>query len=167
MSYYTKLCPIKPDIFVHYIYRNLLLFPFGRGINVTPQGTQPSGISKERRIAAIFTNKELRSIDRSYFTVYHAGCYGVTLQSKNTHHSWYIASEDYGNFSTCTIWHSHHEPNTPMHRHGHGKSLYSCICQIKSHDEYQLKKDAKKLRHNRNRRRDAKINEADSLIAQF
>ena len=115
----------------------------------------------------MFTNKDLKSIDREYFTVYHAGCYGVTLQSKNTHHSWYITSEDYGNFVTCTIFHSHGSPQTPMHRHGHGKNLYSCIRQIKSHDEYQLKKDAKKRQYNRNRRRNYRINEADSLINNF
>ena len=114
----------------------------------------------------MFTQKDFKSIDRDYFTVHHAGCYGVTLQSKNTHHSWYITSEEYGSIKTCTIWHSHHEPDTPMHRHGHGRTLQSCIRQIQSHDEYQLAKDAKKRQLARNRRRDARI-EAEDLAITF
>ena len=78
----------------------------------------------------MFTKTELASIDKSYFNIFHAGCYGVTLQSKNTGHSWYITSEDYGSFTTHTIWHSHHAPNTPMHRHGRGRSLSDCVRQI-------------------------------------
>lgn len=33
----------------------------------------------------MITIKELNSIDRDYFTVITEGCFGVTLQSKNTH----------------------------------------------------------------------------------
>ena len=110
----------------------------------------------------MFTRKEIQSIDRAYFTVKFAGCYGITLQSKNTRHCWHITSEDYGRFQTCTIYHTHHE-GTPMHRHGHGKNLYSCMAQIKSHDEYQLKKDARKKRIARDRRYMARI-ESEELI---
>ncbi len=39
----------------------------------------------------MFTQKDLRNIDRSYFRVISAGCFGVTLQSKNTSHCWHIA----------------------------------------------------------------------------
>ena len=115
----------------------------------------------------MITQKEIKSIDRSYFTVINAGCYGVTLQSKCTGHSWYIACQDLGYQQSFLIMHSHYEPGTPMHTHGHGRTLRSCIRQIQSHDEYQLKKDAKRRQYNRNRRRDYRINEADSLITNF
>lgn len=114
----------------------------------------------------MFTQKDLQSIDHGYFIVKSAGCYGVTLQSKNTRHCWYITSEDYGRFQTCTIFHTHHE-NTPMHEHGHGRTLGSCVKQIQSHDEYQLKKDARKRRIARDRRMQRRAIETDSLITEF
>lgn len=114
----------------------------------------------------MISSKELNSIDRDYFTVITAGCYGVMLQSKNTLHCWYIACEDLGYTQTFRIDHTHHA-ETPMHIHGHGKTLGSCIRQIKSHDKYQMKKDARKRRYARERRRMARINEADSLISTF
>ena len=93
----------------------------------------------------MFTREDIQKIDRSYFTVKFAGCHGVTLQSKNTKHCWYITSEDYGRFQTCTIFHTHHE-GTPMHEHGHGKNLSTCMKKIKDHDVYQIIKDSKKRR---------------------
>lgn len=108
----------------------------------------------------MFTQKDLKGIDRSYFIVKFAGCYGVTLQSKNTRHCWYIANEDLETYESCKIYHTHHE-GTAMHEHGHGRTLQSCIRKIKSHDEYQLAKDARKHRYARDRRRDARIEEED------
>lgn len=110
----------------------------------------------------MFTRNDIQKIDRAYFTVKFAGCYGVTIQSKNTKHCWYITSEDYGSTSTCTIYHTHHE-GTPMHRHGHGRNITSCMSQIKSHDEYQLKKGARKRCIARNHRYMART-ENEALI---
>ena len=114
----------------------------------------------------MFTQKDLKGIDRSYFLVKTEGCYGVTLKSKCTGHCWYIENQDLGYFESCKIYHTHHE-GTPMHEHGHGKTLYSCMRKIKSHDEYQLKKDAAKRRIARDRRRMARTIEADSLTTTF
>ena len=36
----------------------------------------------------MFTAEELKNIDRAYFHIIDAGCYCVTLQSKNTDHYW-------------------------------------------------------------------------------
>lgn len=110
----------------------------------------------------MFTQKDLNSIDRSYFIIKSAGCYGVTFQSKNTRHCWYIANEDLGYYESCRIYHTHHE-GTAMHEHGNGKTLQSCIRKIQSHDRYQMAKDAKKRRYARNRRRDARINAEDFI----
>lgn len=94
----------------------------------------------------MFTQKDLKSIDRAYFAVKSAGCYGALLQSKNTLHCWYVTSEDYGRFKTCTIYHTHHA-DTPMHRHGSGRNLSSCMNKIRSHDFYQLEKDRNRRTH--------------------
>ena len=104
----------------------------------------------------MFTQKDINSIDRNYFRVIHAGCYGVTLQSKNTRHCWFIQPEDLGTISHCIIWHTHHE-GTAMHEHGHGRDIASCIRKIKDHDVYQIIKDSKKRRIARDRRRMAHI----------
>jgi len=114
----------------------------------------------------MITQKEINSLDRKYFTVITAGCYGVTLQSKNTKHCWYIACRDLGYMQDFQILHTHHR-DTPMHQHGHGRSLASCIRQIQSHDEYQLKKDAAKRRYNRYRRQEARTIAADNLLNEF
>ena len=114
----------------------------------------------------MITVKELNSIDRNYFTVITEGCFGVTLQSNNTHHCWYIACEDLGYTQSFRIDHTHHA-GTPMHIHGHGKTLKSCIRQIISHDEYQLKKDAKNRRFAKECRMDSRTNKADSFISAF
>lgn len=99
----------------------------------------------------MFSKENLKSIDQNYFTVTFAGCFCIALQSKNTHHCWQISHEDYGSFQTCSIYHTHRK-GTPPHLHGHGRNLESCIAQIKSHDEYQLKKDAHKRELSRKRR---------------
>ncbi len=108
----------------------------------------------------MFTQKDLRNIDRSYFRVISAGCFGVTLQSKNTSHCWHIASEDFGNYKSCKIYHTHHE-GTAYHEHGHGRMLGSCMEQIRSHDRYQLAKDYRKRQHHKH------IAKAGSLITNF
>ena len=110
----------------------------------------------------MFTKKDIESIDRNYFRVKSAGCYGITLQSKNTKHCWYITSEEYGQIKTCTIYHTHHE-GTPMHQHGHGGNLNTCIRKIKDHDVYQIIKDSKKRRIASERRRMARIENEDLI----
>jgi len=114
----------------------------------------------------MFTQKDIDRIDRRYFRVIFAGCYGITLQSKNTKHCWYITHEEYGSYSGCKIYHTHHE-GTAYHEHGHGRTLKSCIRQIQGHDEYQLTKDARKRQLARDRRRQAREMETDAFIAEF
>lgn len=114
----------------------------------------------------MFTQKELKHIDKSYFRVLTAGCYGVTLQSRNTRHCWYIASEEHGRYRSCRIYHTHHK-GTAMHEHGHGRTLGSCMEQIKSHDVYQLKKDASKRQRIRSRMTHRTVTETDSLSTTF
>ena len=93
---------------MRFINRIKLLFFRRRVINTLPQ--KPCGIrGKEEQ--PMITQQEINSIDRNYFTVITAGCYGVTLQSKNTKHCWYVACEDLGYMQTFRIDH------TPMKEH--------------------------------------------------
>lgn len=114
----------------------------------------------------MFTKKDIECIDLNYFEVLSAGCYSVAIKSRNTGHCWFILHQEYPKFKTCTIYHTHRE-GTPYHKHGHGRTLESCIHQIQSHDDYQLRKDAMKRRIARDKRRHRRNLEADSLISKF
>jgi len=94
----------------------------------------------------MFTAKELSAIDRRHFSVIRAGCLAVTIQSRNTGHCWHILyGEPRPGVISCRIWHTHRK-GTAFHEHGHGRNLAACIRQIKSHDAWQLKKDANRRR---------------------
>lgn len=90
----------------------------------------------------MFTKKDLKAVDRKYFNVFGAGCFTVTLQSRNTGHCWHIVLEEYRHFTSCLIYHTH-ERGTPFHLHGHGRDIQSCLKQIRSHDTYWLSKGSK------------------------
>ena len=94
----------------------------------------------------MFTAEELQSIDRNYFRVIGCSCFSVTLQSRNTGHCWHILQQEYGRFSTCTIFHTHHY-GTAYHKHGHAKNLMLCIRQIISHDTWWLGRQASRFSH--------------------
>lgn len=85
----------------------------------------------------MFTEKDIRILDQRYFRIVSASGYGITLQSKNTRHYWYIMKQDYDFFSSCIIYHSHHG-RTNYHRHGHAPDLQKAIDSIVSHDIFQL-----------------------------
>ena len=94
----------------------------------------------------MFTAEELQSIDRSYFRVIGCSCFAVTLQSRNTGHCWHILQQEYGRFSTCTIFHTHHY-GTAYHEHGHAATLALCIRQIVSHDTWWLNRQTFRRSH--------------------
>jgi hypothetical protein len=85
----------------------------------------------------MFTAKELNKIDRHYFNVIQAGCYCVTLQSKNTQHYWHITHLEYPAFTSCQIEHKHNYSDS-YHQHGHSKTLAQALQSIKAHDAFQL-----------------------------
>lgn len=97
----------------------------------------------------MFTQKEIQSIDHSYFNVIFAGCFSITLQSKNTKHYWCIQHEEYPNFSTCRISHKHNYSD-PFHSHRNRPNLNKAIQDIKSHDDFQInvRDKQKRPRHN-------------------
>lgn len=85
----------------------------------------------------MFTQNDINNIDQRYFRIVSASAFGVTLQSKNTHHYWYILHQDYQHFSSCLIYHSHHG-RTNFHKHGHAPDLPKAMKDIKGHDIFQL-----------------------------
>ena len=85
----------------------------------------------------MFTQKEIQSIDRSYFNVIFAGCYSITLQSKNTKHYWCIQHEEYPTFKTCQITHKHNRSDE-YHPHRNQPTLQKAIQERKSHDNFQI-----------------------------
>lgn len=91
----------------------------------------------------MFTTNELLAIDSSYFKIFQAGAYCVTLQSKNTKHYWHLIAEDGLNYTSCQINHKHHYEN-PYHRHRNKPNLKSALNEIRSHDAFHLKRQKQK-----------------------
>lgn len=85
----------------------------------------------------MFTNKDLSYIDKNYFNIIMAGCFCVTLQSKNTKHYWHIIHYSYPSFQTCTIEHKHNYGDA-FHAHGNRPTLKSAIESIMEHDYYHM-----------------------------
>lgn len=85
----------------------------------------------------MFTAKELEYIDCTYFNISNAGCFSVTLQSKNTKHYWHIIHLQYPTFASCKIQHRHGQ-SAPFHDQGSAPTLRQAIEDIKAHDYYHL-----------------------------
>ena len=85
----------------------------------------------------MFSEQELASLDRSYFSVICADAYDVTVISKNTGHTWYIQNAEYPEKGSCIIFHKH-KTSHPYHQHGRARSLRRAVRDIKQHDEFQL-----------------------------
>ena len=93
----------------------------------------------------MFSEKELNSIDCKYFNIIQAGCYAVTIQSKNTKHYWHIIHESYPTYESCHIEHKH-KYSDEYHIHRNQPTLSKAIKEIKKHDKYQLTFRNKKSR---------------------
>ena len=88
----------------------------------------------------MFTMKELRSVDKSYFDVKAAYAHCIVIVSRNTGHWWYLYGTGLGN--EVKIQHKHHEADS-WHQQKYAfhmpHTLKGALKSIKSHDEYQLK----------------------------
>ena len=91
----------------------------------------------------MFTYEELNKIDRDYFNVLNAGCYSITLQSKNTQHYWHITSREYCNHTFCEVLHKHNKHDAYHRQLSRGNLAYA-ISHIKDHDRFQLSGRKKK-----------------------
>lgn len=85
----------------------------------------------------MFDQKDLASLDPSYFNIITADPYDVTVISKNTGHVWYIHNPEYPDQGSCIIFHKHNVSH-PYHAHGKAKSLRQAVRSIKGHDKWQM-----------------------------
>ena len=85
----------------------------------------------------MFTMKELRQIDSTYFNIINAGCYSVTLQSKNTRHYWHILYQKYKTLASCSIQHKH-QRSSAFHEQCSAPTLKDALDKIQEHDNYHL-----------------------------
>ena len=86
----------------------------------------------------MYTQAELDSLDRKYFTVIVASDYDITLMSKNTHHMWQLHYVELPDGPLIVLFHKHHvEDDYHLQKH-FGGDLNRVIRSIKSHDAFQL-----------------------------
>lgn len=85
----------------------------------------------------MFSQKDLRSIDRKYFHVLKANYFCMTLQSKNTLHYWHLIDQEYAKAKTIEILHRHRDTGE-YHTHSHAPTFNQAIKSIQSHDQFQI-----------------------------
>ena len=85
----------------------------------------------------MFSERELKGLDRGYFNIIMANDYDLTLMSKNTGHYWYLHNPEYPEEGTVIIFHRHNE-QLPYHLHSKSSTLSQAVKQIKAHDAFQL-----------------------------
>ena len=90
----------------------------------------------ERR-CEVFSERELKGLDRGYFNIIMANDYDLTLMSKNTGHYWYLHNPEYPEEGTVIIFHRHNG-QLPYHLHSKSSTLSQAVKQIKAHDAFQL-----------------------------
>lgn len=90
----------------------------------------------------MFTKKELSLISDSYFSILCTSETFIELKSNNTGHCWIIQKHFHqGKFP---IWlHHKHKQNDPYyHKHWQTFTVALAVQSIKSHDDYELKKQS-------------------------
>ena len=87
----------------------------------------------------MFSALELNMLDRSYFRVIGVEEDVISLESKNTHHGWYLYRplSRSADSSHCIIFHRH-EDQVEYHKHGQATSFKSALRQIRRHDRFQI-----------------------------
>ena len=85
----------------------------------------------------MFSERELKGLDRGYFNIIMANDYDLTLMSKNTGHYWYLHNPEYPEEGKVIIFHRHNG-QLPYHLHSKSNTLSRAVKQIKAHDAFQL-----------------------------
>lgn len=85
----------------------------------------------------LFWTKEIKKMDKSYFSIILVENYDVTIQSKNTGHILYIHNPEYPGKGECIIFHKH-KASHPYHQHSRVRSLRQKVKSIKRHDVFQM-----------------------------
>lgn len=87
---------------------------------------------------AMFTQKELSLLTSPYFKTIRKTEDFYEIQSQCTGHCWIIQKPYVYKKHPIRIYHKHTKGTPYYHRHGQSYTVQSAICQIKSHDAYQM-----------------------------
>ena len=87
----------------------------------------------------MFTKKEKRMIEVSYFTVIRETDKFIEFQSNNTKHQWIILKNSFDSEKPVTIYHKHSKRIKHYHKHNETWNVNRAILIIKGHDDYVLK----------------------------
>lgn len=90
----------------------------------------------------MFTEKELKNIDREYFKVIAVSTFAVTLESRNTRHQWHLISKECRTGMSCEV-HHRHDPSKPWHPQWGSKRFPDVLDDIRWHDEFAQKKETR------------------------
>lgn len=86
----------------------------------------------------MFEMDELMSVDPKYFNIILLDPYDISIQSRSTGHYWSLHITGATGRNACLVYHKHRF-GQPFHQHAFETSLRRALCNIKSHDRWQMK----------------------------
>lgn len=86
----------------------------------------------------MFTQKDINSIDSSYFDVLASSPFSVTLRSRPTSHEWHLILKSEAKCKPCEVYHRHKE-TSPWHCQWGSKAFPKALAAIKEHDQFQMR----------------------------
>lgn len=78
----------------------------------------------------MFHERNMRILNKSYFSIVLIGNYDVTLQSKNMERFWYIHSHEFCGGDVCSSF-LKHRASHPYYWHGKARDLRQAVRKIK------------------------------------
>lgn len=85
----------------------------------------------------MIANKELKLINKKYFTILQAGGFAISIQSNNTRHYWHLIVEEYPHFRHYKVYHKHKQSDE-FHVHRDEPNLQTALRHIMEHDRFQM-----------------------------
>lgn len=85
----------------------------------------------------MFTQKDINSIDSTYFDVLTSSPFAITLRSKPTAHEWHLILKNESRCQSCEVYHRHKETDS-WHRQWGSKAFLKVLDAIKEHDRFQM-----------------------------
>lgn len=89
----------------------------------------------------MFTAQEIKMISRKYFRIINIEENVIVLEAKNTLHRWHIYRPEnkYQHVLSCILYHAHENQGNEYHKHGYYNNFSDALCDIKKHDQFQIK----------------------------
>ncbi len=85
----------------------------------------------------MITDKELKFINKQYFTILQASGFAISIQSNNTKHYWHLVIEEYPCFRHYKVYHKHKQSDE-FHSHRDEPNLQTALWHIMKHDRFQM-----------------------------